>query len=287
MTSGAEWQAAVGRNWADLHVRTDRSFSNLTPHLSAAISRERGVRVVDVGCGAGELAWATARARPNAQVIGIDISADLLAAAEQRGQRPANLRFELADAATWADPAGPFDLHVSRHGVMFFPDPNHAFAHLAAQTIPGGRIVFSCFRAPADNAWASGIAEIVPTGSATPAPPESPRAYAPGPFAFADPDDVRRWMAGWTDIAFTRVDFDYVAGEGAGDGHAADPVVDALDFFRRIGPAARALRALPESERNALETRLIHLLEQHRSGNRVSFAASAWIVTATADHANR
>ncbi|MFW1499249.1 SAM-dependent methyltransferase, partial [Vibrio parahaemolyticus] len=68
----------------------------------------------------------------------------------------------LADAAIWPGPGAPVDLYVSRHGVMFFADLPQAFAHLARLAAPGARFVFSCFRAAAQNVWASGLAALLP-----------------------------------------------------------------------------------------------------------------------------
>lgn len=271
MTGAMDWQGTVGRNWAEEQARTDRSFAGLTPHLLAAIAATPGREVVDIGCGAGEISLAIATARPGAQVTGVDISADLIAAANRR-TRPANLRFRLADAASWRGDAAP-DLYVSRHGVMFFADPPAAFAHLARAAAPGGRIVFSCFRSMAENTWASGIAELLP-----PAAPMPAQAFAPGPFAFADPDHVRRCMAGWKDLSFTPVDFPFVAGAGR------DPVADAMDFFARIGPAAAAIRELPESARASFVQRLESLVKAHHAGGQVAFPGAAWLVSATIDH---
>ena len=65
MTNAADWQGTVGKSWAQEWQRTDTSFCELTPHLLAAISSEQGSRIVDIGCGAGELSLAIARARAN------------------------------------------------------------------------------------------------------------------------------------------------------------------------------------------------------------------------------
>jgi hypothetical protein len=136
-------------------------------------------------------------------------------------------------------------------------------------------MVFSCFRKAADNAWAARIAELLPPDTSF-----APQPFAPGPFAFAEPDHVRRCMAGWRDHTFTPVDFGYVAGEGD------DPVGEALALFRRIGPAAPALRDLPQDERSMLEQRLGDLMKAHLDGDRVVFPAAAWLVTASSDHRN-
>jgi len=273
MTDIADWQGGVGRNWAAEWQRTDATFSELTPHLLAAIASEPGKRIVDIGCGAGEMAMAVAAARPDAQVIGVDVSPDLVVAARLRSSQAAILTFQLGDASFWTDPAGAPDLYVSRHGVMFFADPPSAFAHLAASAAHNARLVFSCFRTAADNGWAAAIAELLPKS-------ETPRAqpFAPGPFAFAEPEHVRICLRGWRDIVFAPIDFAYVAGTGP------DAITEAMALFHRIGPAASALRTLPSGEREAFEQRLLALVEAQHDGVRVAFPGAAWLVSATSDH---
>lgn len=269
MTNLMDWQGVTGQSWAGEWRRTDRSFAPLTARLLERIAEEPGERVLDIGCGAGELSLAVAAARPDAQVLGLDISPELIGAAEDRCACE-NARFALGDAARWSEPGFVPDLLVSRHGVMFFADPPGAFAHLAAISAPGARLVFSCFRSAALNGWAAAIARLLPGSGGAPADP-----HAPGPFAFADPQHVRGVLAGgWTDIAFEEVDFAYVAGEGE------DAVNDAAAFFSRIGPFAAAMRSLPEAERPALREAVRKVIEQHREGNRIVFAAAAWIVSA-------
>lgn len=270
MTDKMEWQGQVGASWARQWQRTDRSFAPLTERLVAGIlKRGDALRIADIGCGAGELSIRIADAKPNANVLGLDISADLVAAASDRAEGRSNLHFAVADASNWRDATFTPDLYVSRHGVMFFDDPVAAFANLAASAADNAQMVFSCFRAPAENAWAAKIAALVPS-----APSGDP--HAPGPFAFANPDRVTGILtaAGWSDVAFEPIDFNYVAGSGE------DPVADALDFFGHIGPAARAIRMLEGDARIAFLSGLRKLAEQHLHDGAVRFAAAAWIVTA-------
>ena len=106
-------------------------------------------------------------------------------------------------------------------------------------------------------------------------PPPDP--HAPGPFAFADAERVRGILeqAGWRHVELAPHDIRYITGVGS------DPVADALALFARIGPAARAMRELPESERPAFQARLAEFVAEHRRGDAVAFAAATWIVTAT------
>ncbi|WP_353230049.1 class I SAM-dependent methyltransferase [Novosphingobium sp.] len=276
MTGGAEWQGRVGRAWADEWRRTDRSFAAFTPHLLAAIAAQAGTRVLDIGCGAGDLSLGVARARPNAQVTGIDISSDLIAAASQRAAETGarHVRFRHADAAEYRDADGAPDLLVSRHGVMFFADPPAVFRHLAAQSAQGAHMVFSCFRGRQHNPWANLFDGVLPAAIAAPADP-----LGPGPFAFADPDHAQRCLAGWANLTFTPVDFTYVA--GAGD----DPVADAIGFFARIGPAAARLATVAGDDRAQLLAAMAGVLETHLHHGQIALPASAWIVTAQSDHA--
>lgn len=271
MTTGSDWREAVGRTWADNYRLTDRSFAGLTERLLGRIGNCEGQNVLDIGCGAGELAIAVARGNDGANVIGLDVSPSLLAAATKRGAEHPNLRFEEADAGSWVQPGFQADKLISRHGVMFFDAPRSAFAHLRGISNPGAELIFSCFRSPQENPWASELASLLKLAP-------NPDLHAPGPFAFADADYVRGILAdaGWQNFAAVEADFAYVAGVGD------DPVQDALQFFSRIGPAAATLRAMEGAERERAVGWVREWLEQHRSGNLVAFAGAAWIVTATA-----
>ena len=45
-----------------------------------------------------------------------------------------------------------FDSAFSRFGVMFFPEPDRAFAHIRQSLVDGGRFGFVCFQRPARRA---------------------------------------------------------------------------------------------------------------------------------------
>jgi SAM-dependent methyltransferase len=271
--NAAGWTGANGDVWALEWERTDRSFSALSAELDRTISDAMAggqVAVADVGCGAGGTALAAARANDRAQLTGIDISPALIVVAQTRAAAVPNARFIMAPVEQAIDDAGPFDLIVSRHGVMFFDDPVDAFTRMRGATRPGGRLTFSCFRAAPLNGWArdmmAAVGETPPTKA----------GYVPGPFAFADETFVRDLLAnaGWTDIQAHPVDFPYRAGGGD------DPVADAVGFFSRIGPAARALKLADPTERPAILERVTALCCARLQDGHVDFPAAAWIWSA-------
>lgn len=267
MTGARDWQGQVGASWAAEWQRTDRSLAPVNAALVARAAPAR--RILDIGCGAGATSLGLAAALPDAQILGIDLSPALIEAARARATAVPRCQFSVADATEWEDHSFAPDLLVSRHGVMFFTDPVAAFGHLAAQAARPARLLFSCFRARAENEWAEQLPALL--GAVPPV-----IAGAPGPFAFAEHDHVARILAaaGWRDARCEPLDFSYVA--GAGD----DPIADALAFFSRIGPAAPLIRALPESERLDFQKRFEQLAQNRLENGEVRFRAAAAIWTA-------
>jgi SAM-dependent methyltransferase len=277
MTSANDWSGQVGDVWAEEWQRTDRCMAGLAVHLNAAIldmAAPGSAAIVDIGCGAGATSIATARALPERRLVGVDISPSLIGIAAERAGDLGNLSFRCGPAEDHLAGLAPVDLLVSRHGVMFFPDPIAAFSALRRGTVRGAGLVFSCFRAPALNPWAT---ELVSAAIGQVPPPAT--GYVPGPFAFADPDVVRAILteAGWSRIEGRPVDFPYRAGQGI------DPVADALSFFQRIGPAAPLLRQARVEERAAMLGRIEAVIAHHRSGDVVDFPAAAWLWSAHND----
>ncbi len=261
----------MGDSWAAEWARTDRSFRNLDPFLhEAALDGAAGdAQFLDIGSGAGATSLALADARPQGCVKGVDLSAALVATANSRKQGRPNVEFHVDDATRWESAPWQPDRIVSRHGVMFFTDPVTAFRHFGRISARGARLAFSCFRDREHNGWAQQVLGLMDS-------PPPPSGTAPGPFAFADARHVHAILseAGWTDIEAHPVDFRYVAGSGE------DAIGDALDYFGRIGPAARAMTEMGSDERQRFMAKLEQMLRERLSDGRIEFDAAAWIWTA-------
>ncbi|WP_243319993.1 class I SAM-dependent methyltransferase [Geothrix sp. SG200] len=103
---------------------------------------EPGTRMLDVACGAGQIAIPAARA--GVRVTGIDIATNAIEAARSRARAEGvEARFEEGDAEMIAYEDAAFDLVVSLIGAMFAPRPEQVAAELVRVCRPGGRIAMA------------------------------------------------------------------------------------------------------------------------------------------------
>ena len=183
---GVLWDGGVGDAWVDNAATYDEM---LAPFGEAAINRLEptvGERVLDVGCGTGATSLAIAGRVAPGRVVGVDISARMVARAQQRAADAStgNVSFVTADVQTAELGAGVFDAAFSRMGVMFFADPVAAFANVAHALRPAGRLCFCCFQGLEANPGIVlpllAVAEILSI-----APPD---LSGPSPFSLADID---------------------------------------------------------------------------------------------------
>jgi len=104
--------------------------------LVAAIPGGDARAVVDLGCGPGNSTEVLAMRFPDAEVSGLDSSAEMIAAAKQRLP---GLRFEVADIAAWEAP-GPFDVLLANAVLQWVPDHAALLPRLVGRLAPGGSL---------------------------------------------------------------------------------------------------------------------------------------------------
>ena len=138
--------------------------------LVQSLGITKGMRVLDLGCGDGTTA--VPEARRGAEVLGVDISRNLVEAANRRAKELglSNLVVRQGDACDLQGlEAGQFDLVVSIFGAMFAPKPFDVAKEMVRVTRSGGRIVMGNW-IPNDPTL---VAQLLKISSAyTPPPPE-------------------------------------------------------------------------------------------------------------------
>ena len=203
-----------------------------------------GTRLLDVGCGAGQLALIAARA--GAQVNGCDIAANWIEKARARAAAEGlEVTFEEADAESLPYEDGQFDAVTSLIGAMFAPRPDRVAAELTRVCRPGGMIAMAN--------WTPGgfVGQMFKAISKHIAP-----SGMPAPVLWGDEVTVRdRFREGIAGLKFApRVyHFDYP--------FPPDAVVE---FYRtHYGPMSRAFASLDVNGQEKLRSELVSLWSAH------------------------
>ncbi|HME78595.1 MAG TPA: methyltransferase domain-containing protein [Mycobacterium sp.] len=133
---------------ADVEIRRlqlqARLYDNDTEHALRRAGLRPGMRVLDVGCGPGDVSFVAARlVGPTGTVLGVDAAAEIIEVARTRGAE-LGLSWVDFETATIADIAldEPVDAVVGRLILMHLPDPESALRQLAGLVRPGGVIAF-------------------------------------------------------------------------------------------------------------------------------------------------
>ena len=212
-----------------------------------------GMHVLDLGCGDGTTA--VPAARRGADVLGVDIAANLVAAGNARAKKDGfdNLTFVEGDASKLTGIEDDrFDLLVTMFGAMFAPRPMDVAAEMVRVTRPGGRIVMGNW-IPGDPTL---VAQILKISSAyTPPPPEG----FVSPMTWGDEQVVRDRFAA-TGIFDGDISFERAIWTFRHDGPPAELMAIFRDYY---GPTMNAFEAAAKNGReDALAAELGALFEK-------------------------
>ncbi len=264
------WNGEGGERWVEGQARMDAVLAPHSRLLLEHAAPRTGERVLDVGCGCGDTSLDAADR--GADVLGVDISAPMLARARERAAGRERLRFVHGDAADHPFDAASFDVVLSRFGVMFFADSVQAFTNLRRATARGGRLCFVCWQAAARNPWL-----VLPMQALAPLAPDLEPFVAdgPGPFAFAEPERVTGILhaAGWRDVTMEPHEVPLRCGRD---------LDDALELVVRLGPASRVLNVLPPAQHPAAYDALRRALQPFETAEGVMLGSASFVVTARA-----
>ncbi len=269
------WSGEAGDRWVAAREALDPALEPFGLAAMDAAGAGPGERAIDIGCGCGATTLELARRTgPMGSVLGIDVSTSMLRWASGRAAAAGrqNTVFVNADASTYRFEEKAADLAYSRFGVMFFANPVEAFANVRSGLRRGARLGFVCWRALERNVWVSLPRDI----ALRHVPPPEPRdPFAPGPFAFADPDRVGRIL---DDAGFSGID---VAAHDAAMRQSGS-LDEAVGFLVRFGPASRLIAGADETVKRAVEDEVRRAVAGLHDGGGVELDAAMWIVTARA-----
>ena len=128
----------------------------LAERLGSVLALRGGERVLDVGCGAGALAYAVAPVAR--EVVAVDSDASMVEVA--RANAPANVRVELADGERLPFDDGEFDVAATLRTLHHTLHPGRLVAELVRVTKPGGIVFVVDQLAPVDEEEARALNEF-------------------------------------------------------------------------------------------------------------------------------
>jgi SAM-dependent methyltransferase len=267
------WNGPGAQRWVGEQERLDRSFASIDAIGLARAAARPGERVIDLGCGCGgstlQLADAVGAA---GAVLGVDISAPMLARARERGRARPWITWREADAALHPFSADA-DLLYSRFGAMFFEDPAAAFANLRRALRPTGRLCLVCWRSLQENPW-YGVPMQAALTVLDPPAPSAPDA--PGPFAFAARERVSAILSA---AGFAHIELD---AQDTSLCFSTTGLADAVDFALQAGPVSRMLAGVDRKTIASVQGAIAAALKPHTNQEHVALPAAVWIVTARA-----
>ena len=149
IAASQQYSYALGHSELELERLAQQAqlFVPFTRQLFEQAGIVPGMRILDVGCGAGDVAFLAAElVGPNGEVVGADRSAAAVEWAVARAQKQgiSNVKFLEGDPAI-LEFEQQFDAVVGRLVLMYYPDPVDAIRKLVRHVRRGGLIIFQEF----------------------------------------------------------------------------------------------------------------------------------------------
>lgn len=204
-----------------------------------------GTALLDVGCGAGQIAIPAAKAGVN--VTGLDLAPNLVEQARQRAKDAGVVAlFDEGDAEALPYNTASFDVVLSLIGAMFAPQPEKVAAELLRVCRPGGRIIMANWT---PGGFIGQMFKVI--GAHVPPPP-----IMPSPLKWGDEEVVAARLGGQVkDLRLARRLYPFAY---------PFPPAQVVEFFRTwYGPTNRAFAALDEPRQALLRGDLEQLWTRH------------------------
>jgi SAM-dependent methyltransferase len=188
LTPAATWGSAGAA-----YDRISETIADSIEHCVVRLDPQPGERILDVATGTG---WAARRvAARGAAAVGVDIGAELIAAAQEIAAAAGQtIDFRVGDAELLPFENQSFDAAISTFGVMFVRDPEAAAAELARVCRCGGRLALTTW---ASNGTLADYFQVMrPYMPPPPAPPP------PSPFAWGNTERLRELLGAAFELRF-------------------------------------------------------------------------------------
>jgi SAM-dependent methyltransferase len=262
-----EWGTSYGLVAAEKwKAKSAAMGKDVTQTLVTYARPQPGMKVLDLASGTGEPAISLApRVVPGGHVTALDLSAALLAIADERARQRnlTNFATRQADAQHLPFPENSFDLATSRFGVMFFADVIRALRELHRVLRPGARACFAAWGPLEQPYWASTMAVVhahVGGPLVVPGGPDPFRFGAPGTLS----DALRQ-------AGFVRVEESSPTVPWTWPGSAKE----VWDQARAVAaPFQPMLQRVRDEDWPVVDEKVLAAIQKYQVGDRIEFGAA-------------
>lgn len=229
-----DWTSWRAQKWKDQLDAMQSTLAKVDNALLAHLDLGEPLCIADIGCGGGTTTQLVANAAAQGSTVeGLDISSLLVEVAQGRRAQPGvQTTYEVTDVEQDEGQRGPYDLLISRFGVMFFRDPERAFTNLVRWMRPQAKFLFAVWGVAKDCPAIASIRKVIESRIDLPAP----KVDGPGPFRYGDPTKLLSALsnAGLGDLEVKEKTFSLPVGGGVGAKGAAEFALSSYSNYAEL-----------------------------------------------------
>jgi ubiquinone/menaquinone biosynthesis C-methylase UbiE len=174
-------------------------FQKYAIDMAATMAESEPRQVLEIACGTGIVTKALRSAlSPGAKLVATDLSADMLAVAQEKFTPNDGVELKQADGTALPFSDDMFDAVVCQFGMMFYPDKEKGLREAYRVLAPGGRYLFSVW----DNRRFNPLGRVLDETIAGMFASDPPKFYQI-PFSYARVDEIRVSLQ---EVGFRRID---------------------------------------------------------------------------------
>jgi ubiquinone/menaquinone biosynthesis C-methylase UbiE len=266
MNTDSDIKAARARDWDEVarllptlgHEAIFAVTAQAAGDLLAAVDPRPGSRLLDIGC--GPAAWASLVTDRGVQLVGLDLSHEMV---DTAAKRHPSAEFRQGDAEALPFPDRSFDGAVCNYSINGLPHPERGVAEALRVLVPGGRYAFVTWCVKEGNDLFAVTRDAVAKHVATPA--DEPRSWAP-----ADAEALLRGAG-----------FEHVSARVLPIAARVTRREEVLHLAYTTGRSLRLIRSFGPELHRKIEATLIDSAERFRRGDVLELAMPSVLAVGT------
>jgi len=266
---GQYWDGIGGDRWVSNIARLDEMLEPASKILLNQISTYSSSTLLEIGCGAGDVAKIVLTNNRGSTIDAMDISYNILILAEERVGKVNGINFIHGDAEIYKFKDYFYDLVYSRFGVMFFDNPKIAFKNIKRSIKKNGKLVFLSWNKIENNPWMD-----YPSQAAFKvlSQPEKQKENSPGAFSLSEWTVIKETLlnSGFSNVDSHKYNININLGK----------LEQAVHFATQLGPVATPYAEAGDSQKNEAKAAIEDELSKFKDNENIVLPGSCWLTIA-------